>query len=284
MSKIMFGNKEIKNPIIKVLAIIMGVIIAIAAIVFIVLPVLGVVLSFTISLLILIVMAIVLALPLILLIIIPLKLGKFNFSSDIDDKNLLETTANFGEFDLSNIKKVNICCHNGNLKIIGSDKNSVYASVEGIDSRFKYSTEKDTFNLVFKNQKEKMNIDIELPQTIKVTFFVGAGNLEYKNLKGFVDSNIGAGNISGENLEGSTKTKLGAGNINLSYNENMSTTQIDIKVGTGKCQIALPPNATVNTKFKSVAGKLNSSFPNTDDAKFHINMKAGAGNLDITNN
>jgi len=280
MSKIIFGDSEVKNPILKVLVVCLGIILAIAAIVFIVLPVLGVVLGFTVSLLLLIAMALVLAIPLILLVLIPLKFGHFNFSHEIDEKNLLETTANFGDFDLSNIKEVNIFCRSSNLKVIGCDRISAYAAVEGVENRFKYATDKDSFNLVFK-QKEKINITIELPKDLKVNFYMASGTLDYKNLKGFVDANIGAGNISGENLVTSTKIKLGAGNINLAYIENNPKINIDIKLGAGKSQILIPKDSLVNTRFKSACGKLNSSFVNSDHAHFDIKVKSGAGNLDI---
>lgn len=148
----------------------------------------------------------------------------------------------------------------------------------------------------------KVNFDIITPKKIDIEIKSGSGITKIDGTKGEIIFKMGSGSIKvGEKAEikeldgkcgsgnievagkisGDVSIKQGSGDSVLVYRELPKKGDVKISVGSGNATIFLPTKSKVLTNFNSGTGRIYNEIGDTKNAKFHINMKSGSGNLKL---
>lgn len=109
----------------------------------------------------------------------------------------------------------------------------------------------------------------------------GAGGVKLAGLSGALNFTSGAGKISGEIYSENFQCKTGAGTLDLVWNKVPKAGSASIKSGAGTIKLAFPAASKIKISHTSGAGSLNSEIGSDSSAAFKLDIKTGAGKVDI---
>lgn len=111
--------------------------------------------------------------------------------------------------------------------------------------------------------------------------FSGAGTVEFKGLAGPISVKSGAGAIKGDIYSEEFAASTGAGTIDISWNKPPQKGTAEIKTGAGSVTLTFPAGSRVHASYKAGVGSMSNELGDDPSASFKINVKSGAGSLDI---
>lgn len=109
----------------------------------------------------------------------------------------------------------------------------------------------------------------------------GAGAIEFKNISGPISVNSGAGSVKGDIYSEELRASTGAGAIDLSWSKLPPKGKVEIKTGAGTTTLTFPAGSKVHAAYKAGVGRMNNDLGEDPDAPFKIDVKSGAGSLNI---
>lgn len=109
----------------------------------------------------------------------------------------------------------------------------------------------------------------------------GAGTIEFKSVSGPITIKSGAGAIKGEISSEELLASTGAGSIDLSWNKLPQKGRVEIKTGAGTTTLSFPAGSKVHAVHKAGVGSMTNELGDDPSAPFKINVKSGAGSLNI---
>ncbi len=109
----------------------------------------------------------------------------------------------------------------------------------------------------------------------------GAGGVKFAGLAGALDLTSGAGRISGEIYSEAFQCKSGAGTVDLAWTRAPKAGSASIKSGAGTIKLAFPADSKLKISHSSGAGSFNSELASDSAAAFKLDVKTGAGSVDI---
>jgi autotransporter translocation and assembly factor TamB len=199
------------------------------------------------------------------------------------------------EFDLSQIKKIEIKNPKGEVSLTGSKSNKkISVSIEKIqfDSKCKFQTEV-TGNLLrvavthesglFEKTNCLSKIKIDGPATLsEIEVSTGSGNVSISGIDAAVDFKTASGNVvlKGETLK-NVSGKTATGNVNLAYQNCPKRADIDLMSATGDADIFLGNSCKIRVAYKSATGELFNEMGDSEDYQVLVSMKSASGNLKL---
>jgi len=111
--------------------------------------------------------------------------------------------------------------------------------------------------------------------------FSGAGIIEFKGVSGPINVKSGAGTIKGDIYSEEFSASAGAGAIDLSWDKAPKKGKVNIKTGAGDITLAFPADSKINVNYKAGAGNLSNELGSDPSAGFSVDVKSGAGSLNI---
>ncbi|MEZ4870711.1 MAG: DUF4097 family beta strand repeat-containing protein [Bdellovibrionales bacterium] len=155
-------------------------------------------------------------------------------------------------------------------------------------------------NGIFESDICNVHFNIEIPEKISLNIKSGSGDLEIFGTKGNValksgngdtkisaevidlQANLGSGSIEVDGIVGSADLETGSGDISLNYAIAPQSGEVEIKAGSGNAVLIFPKDTKLSTKYSSGSGDLVNDLGDSTDAQFKVSMKAGSGNLKIS--
>lgn len=295
-AKVQFGSKEIQNPILKVLAICLGLLVAagvVSLVIFFILPLIGAAVAF--------VSIAVVAIGLTLgALIFPFakkiknKEFKVDISGDERDYNIsLDKTL---EIKVKSLKNIEVILEKGKIKvgespsgdIICKSKNGVIGYLEeGSDIFLKALA------------KEEDQFEVLIPRNIHIKVMIGSGELDLREVPVALKVQMGLGKITAystlsdlsvesgnakvyaHDLAGNASLNLGMGEVVLDVTPTGVEQDISIKSAKVDAKIVLPQGIPVNAKADGLKVTIDSELPIMEEAPLKINMAAALGNISI---
>ena len=295
-AKVMFGNTQINNPILKFLVIVLGLSLAAAivlGVLFIVLPIIGATLAF-----ILITIAAV-ALTLLVLakpIFKKIKNKDFEVSFSDEDRDYNISMDRDVELSASELTFLEVILEQGTVKVSESPNGNIICKTEnGIIGYL----EEGSSTYVKSLSKQEDFLEILIPRNIEISINIGKGELDLKEVPVALKVKMGLGKITAystlsgldvksgkakifaHDLVGNANLELGAGDVILEVTPTGQDQDISIKSAKVDAKIVLPEGIPVNAKAEGVKVNIDSELPILNEAPLSINMAAALGNIEI---
>lgn len=109
----------------------------------------------------------------------------------------------------------------------------------------------------------------------------GAGKITLAGLFGPIRVNSGAGAISGEMYSEKLDIRSGAGKVDLAWSAAPKAGEAAIRSGAGAVRLAFPKDSRLAIKHSTGAGSFHSELGSDTSAPFRLDIKTGAGAIDI---
>ena len=294
--KVQFANKDIQNPLLKALGIVLGLLIAAGAlsfVIFFILPLVGVAVAYVA------IAVVAVALTLGALIIpffkkIKNKEFKIDISNEERDYNIsLDKTL---EIQVKTLKNIEVILEKGKVKIGESFSGDIICKSE--KGAIGY-LEEGTSIFLKGLAKEEDQFEVLIPRNINIHVMIGTGELDLREVPVALKVQMGLGKISAfstlsdlnvesgnakvyaYDLVGNADLKLGMGEVVLDVTPTGIEQDISIKSAKVDAKIVLPEGIPVNAKTDGLKVTMDSELPIMDEAPLKITMAAAIGNIAI---
>jgi len=109
----------------------------------------------------------------------------------------------------------------------------------------------------------------------------GAGLIEFKTVSGPINVKSGAGAVKGDIYSEELSASTGAGIIDLAWNKAPQKGRVEIKTGAGATTLSFPAGSKVHAVYKAGVGSMKNELGDDPASPFKIDVKSGAGSLNI---
>lgn len=295
-AKVIFGSREINHPVAKIVAIILGLLIAaivVSSVVFFVLPILGVVAGVVLFALAAVGLTLLaLALP------ITKKIKNKDFSVNFSDN---ERDYNFSidgdlALEAKSVTNLEVLLEHGKVKISESPTGEIICkSSKGVIG---YLEEGSSLYLKGISKEEDL-LEVLIPKHIYIMVKIGKGELDLREVPVSLKVQMGMGKImaystlndlhvqSGNakvyahSLIGEANLELGMGDVVLDVTPTGIDQRISIKSAKVKAKVIVPAGIPVHAKAEGLNVNIDSDVTLVDEAPLFLNMKAAVGNIEI---
>jgi hypothetical protein len=295
-TKVVFGNNEIQNPIVKFFAILLGLAIAaavVAGVVFFILPLVGAVLGFVLIAVAAVVLTL-LALSKPLLSKVKNKEFKIDFSDDDRDYNI--SMDKDLELDAKALTNLEVLLEHGIVKVSESPSGDIICRTE--NGVLGYVQEGSRI-FIKGLSKEEDRLEVLIPRNISIEIKIGKGELDLREVPVALKVKMGLGKISAfstlsdldvksgnakvfaNDLAGNANLELGMGDVVLDVTPTGVNQDISIKSAKVDAKVVLPEGIPVNAKADGLKVTIDSELPIMNEAPLSINMAAALGNIEI---
>ncbi|OUR98745.1 hypothetical protein A9Q84_04855 [Halobacteriovorax marinus] len=294
-SKIMLAGVEMKSPLGKLFAIVLGVLIAavvVGGVIFFLLPLIGVVLGFIL----LAVVAVVLtvgALAKFSLKNIKNKEFKIDFG---DDKNYQISLGRELQLSATGLTDLEILLEKGVVRVSESPNGEVICRSEnGVVGHIREEGE-----LFLKGMtKEEDTLEIQIPKNLSILIKIGKGELDLREVPVALNVQMGFGKIvaysqvsdlsvqggsakvHAHNLVGNANVELGMGEVHLEVTPTGAAQGINIKSAKCDAKIIVPEGIPVNATAVGLKVSVDSDIPLMEDAPLEVSLQAALGKVEI---
>lgn len=153
------------------------------------------------------------------------------------------------------------------------------------------------------NSPCEVDFDIKVSKAVNLDLMIGSGNFVIKGIQGALAFKIGSGDLvadglfktvtgrsgSGDveikGLAGGGELQTGSGDVNLTFADSgvgkTLAGKMDLRTGSGNAEILFPKGTKIKTRFFAGSGHFTNELGDDPGAKFHLSMKAGAGDLKV---
>jgi len=291
----MLAGIEMKSPLGKIFAVVLGVLIAavvVGGVVFFLLPLIGAV----IGIVLLAVVAIVLTLGVVLKFSFQsLKNKEFKIDFD-DDKNYQISLGNELELNSDKVSKLEVLLEKGIVKISESPTGEIICkSKMGVIG---HSREEEQLSLKAMTKEEDL-FEILIPKNLSIMIKIGKGELDLRDVPVALNVQMGLGKIiayskisdlsvqggsakvHAHDLVGNASLELGMGEVHIEVTPTGVAQGISIKSAKCDAKIIVPEGIPVDARVDGLKVTIDSDIPIMKEAPLEISMKAALGNIEI---
>lgn len=280
--KVMFGNRNIENPIIKVLVAFFAVALALgitAAVLTVVIPITGVIVAVVLAVVAVILCILFLALPILKFVI---KHNKKDIHCTINTANHTLSDSAKMDFNLDGILNISLSLSKGHIQYHQHEFEHMHCCVNS--DNFYYEVSGDTISIAKKADSEDEVLSLYLPKRdLKLKLNLGAGEIyAHRNPANNLKVNLGAGEFIGKEFYGDVVINNGAGNSEISYAPDSTGGNISVNVALGNVSLHLPTSSNVQIlETVKILGKLKNSFAHSENGEFKVSVKGVVSTITI---
>ena len=215
------------------------------------------------------------------------------------------TTVSFAQMttfseSYQNIDEIKLNIGSGDLQLVKSTSDAVEVMIEYDRSNLELKVEIDKGALKIEEKTKKgqdwgrTNWTVKIPDNKKMTFNLGAGDVEMQGINTQMEANIGAGGFALEAVFGQVKLNTGTGKIQIENSEgtfevNSGTGNIRLRkvsgaivanTGTGNV-MAEAITITGKSSMNSGTGRVDMSAGNPIQADLGLNSGTNDSSLDL---
>jgi hypothetical protein len=210
------------------------------------------------------------------------------------------------EYDGIGVEKISIENGLGRIIVTASDRPRVViqATKRVFTERCIFGTEKPGLSEIFARVQrptgEPCEVDIQItaPKNISLNITSSSGAVDITGMEGRLALSTGSGAVNArgkfsdivlksgsgavnvEGLTGGGQVSLGSGSVSLRYLDNPRGT-LEVSSGSGGAQVFIPKDTKIKAQLATGSGEATNALATSETADLLLNVKTGAGNVEV---
>ena len=126
----------------------------------------------------------------------------------------------------------------------------------------------------------KTGFRVQLPPGLSITAITNSGDIEFRNVGGFIEAKTNSGDIGLDSVSGSLNATTNSGDISGAFSSPAISKAITLKTTSGDIAVTFPETAAIAVDAATSNGKLHNEF--SGKAGLPVAARSTSGDISIT--